>query len=77
MDEAFAAGAFLFLKRTLVKAHERVDLEFFTFEAQFLIGAVVGFAVDVGHGLDGFLFASYAWVLRFGFCHVVPGCGFV
>jgi hypothetical protein len=38
---------------------------------------VVGFAVDVGHGLDGFLFASYAWVLRFGFCHVVPGCGFV
>jgi hypothetical protein len=34
---------------------------------------MVGFAVDLGHVSDGFLFAGYAWVLGSG----LLGCHFV
>ena len=74
MDEAFAAGALLFLERALFQPHEGVGFEFGAFGAEFAVGAVVSLAVDVDHGFDGFLFAGYAWVLSFGLlgCHLMP-----
>ena len=73
MDEAFAAGALLFLKRALFEAHESVGFEFGAFGAEFSVGAVVGFAVDMDHGVDGFFLPCYPWMLHFGLlaCHVV------
>ena len=73
MDEAFAAGALLFLKRALFEAHESVGFEFGAFGAEFSVGAVVGFAVDVDHGVDGFFLPCYPRMLHFGLlaCHVV------
>jgi hypothetical protein len=63
VDEAFAAGALFLLEGAFVQPYNRVLLELGAFRAQFAVGAVVGFAVYVYHGFDGFLFAFYAWVL--------------
>lgn len=60
VDEAFAAGAFLLLKRTLVQTHTRILHELGAFCAEFAVGSVVSFAVDVHHGFDGFLLTRYS-----------------
>ena len=74
MDEAFTAGALPLLKRALFQSHEGVGLEFSAFRTKCTVGIMVGFAVDVDHGFDCFLFAGYAWVLSFGLlgCHLMP-----
>ena len=56
--EAFAAGAFLLLEGALVKARVRVSHELGAFEAEFTMRAVMCFAVDVHHSVDGFLLSS-------------------
>jgi len=62
VDEAFAAGALLVLKRAFVQPHEGVFLEFFAFWAEFAVGSMVPFAVDVNHVGDGFLFPFHSFV---------------
>ncbi len=62
VNQAFAAGAFLVLKRALVKPHESVLLELLAFLAEFAVGSVVVFAVDVHHVAYGFLFTFHSFV---------------
>ncbi len=63
MDYAFAAGAFFLLKWAFVKAHERVFFKLGAFFAEFALGAVVVFAVNVHHVAYGFLFPFHAFML--------------
>lgn len=63
VDEAFAAGAFLLLERTLIQTHKRVILELGAFSAEFTMCSMMSFAVDMHQGFDGFLFAFYSGVL--------------
>jgi hypothetical protein len=65
VNEAFAAGTLLLLEGALLQPHKSVGPEFGAFRAESIMGVVVGFAVDVYHGVDGFLFAGYAWMFRF------------
>jgi hypothetical protein len=65
VNEAFAAGALLLLKGALLQPHKSVGPEFGAFGAEFIMGIVVSFAVDVYHGVNGFLFAGYTWVFKF------------
>lgn len=66
VNKTFSTCAFLFLEWTLVKAHPRILQEFSALGAEFTVGFVVSFAVDVYHCFDGFLFSPYSGV--FG-CH--------
>ncbi len=73
VDEAFSAGALLLLKRAFVQTHMSVCQKFGAFGAEFAVGFMVGFAVNVDHVFDGFLFATYSRVFLFGLfnqCHV-------
>ena len=62
VDDAFAAGAFLILKRAFVQPQKSVLLKFPAFGAQFAVGAMVAFAVDACHVGDGFLFPFHSFV---------------
>ena len=49
MNETFSAGAFLFLERTLFKAHKSISLKLGAFWTQFTVGVMVSFAVNENH----------------------------
>jgi len=74
VNNAFAAGAFLVLKWTFVKAHKCVFLELSAFLAYFAMGAVVVFAVDFNHVSNGFLFAFHSFMFRVWWLwlHIIP-----
>ena len=76
VDDAFAACALLFLKRTFIKTHKSVYLELCAVGAEVAVGSVVGFAVYLDHGSDGFLFPRDPRMLRFGLFgrHWVTSC---
>jgi hypothetical protein len=76
VDDTFAACALLLLKRTLVKTHKGVCLELCTVGAEVSVGSVVGFAVYLDHGSDGFLFPRDPRMLKFGLFnrHWVTSC---
>jgi len=62
VNETLAACAFLVLKRTLIKAHEGILFELLTFGAEFTVGVMMVFAVDVYHVANGFLFTLHPFV---------------
>ena len=62
MDYTFAACAFLILKRTFIKTHERVFPEFFAFGTYFAMGFVVVSAIDFNHVTYSFLFPFHPFV---------------
>ncbi len=66
VNQAFSASTLLFLKRALVQAHLSIFKELNTLEAEFTVGAMVRFAVNVNHGIDCFLFPSNPFVLKSG-----------
>ncbi len=64
MDDAFAAGGFFLLKRTLVESQKSVITEFTALSAEFsVLCAMVVSAVDFNHVADGFLFSSHAFMV--------------
>ena len=62
VNYAFATCAFFVLKWTFVKAQKSVFFELFAIGAEFSVGFVVIFAVNVDHVAYGFLFSLHSFV---------------
>ncbi len=66
MDEAFAAGTFFLLKRTLVQTHESVFSELQAFSAKLILGSMMVSAVDFYHEFYGLFLSFHSFVFRIG-----------
>jgi hypothetical protein len=57
---------FFLFEGALIEPHESVGLELGAFGVELAVGVVFGFAVEVDHGFDSFLFPFHPWMLGLG-----------
>src|SRR5512136_1306004 len=62
VNATFSACSFVFLERASVQTKSCIFDKFVALSTELLFPVVLGFAVDVNHGFDGFLFTSYPWM---------------
>jgi hypothetical protein len=62
VDNAFAAGGFLFLKGTFIEPQKSVILEFLAASTQFAFGVVVVFAVEFNYMNYSLFFTFHAFM---------------
>ena len=64
MDNAFAACSLFLLEGALCETKMCVFFEFLAFTAEFAVGAVVAFAVNINHVGDGVTFSFHTFMFR-------------